>query len=245
MNEEAVHGDAADAGALAPLAEHRRIAQALPWVEQVARSLAGRLGHHVPVDDLRSAGHFALMDVVRRYDPVIAPFEPYTRLRLRWAMLDEVRNNTKSRAVLARTAALDSSLRLSEARRMERRPDSSPRSEATYGSRLRNVLRQHATVMGMRLLIGRGGEVVVAPSSHNPERAVAKRARVDAVRDAIASLEPRFRDIIVQHYFKGESLAHIAHGLGHDASWISRLHRRAIEQLERTLRDAGVQSSKH
>ena len=109
MNEEAVHGDAADAGALAPLAEHRRIAQALPWVEQVARSLAGRLGHHVPVDDLRSAGHFALMDVVRRYDPVIAPFEPYTRLRLRWAMLDEVRNNTKSRAVLARTAALDSS----------------------------------------------------------------------------------------------------------------------------------------
>lgn len=61
----------------------------LPLVRSIARSMHLRLGGHVEMDDLASAGTIGLMGAIESYDPSRqTPFEAYARPRIRGAMLD-------------------------------------------------------------------------------------------------------------------------------------------------------------
>jgi RNA polymerase sigma factor FliA len=64
----------------------------LPLVKTVVGRLAITLPPHVETEDLYSAGLVGLLSAVRQYDPKIGTaFEPYARLRIRGAVLDELR----------------------------------------------------------------------------------------------------------------------------------------------------------
>ncbi|MDD7804453.1 MAG: FliA/WhiG family RNA polymerase sigma factor [Endozoicomonas sp. (ex Botrylloides leachii)] len=61
-------------------------------VKRVALHLAGLFGGNVQRDDLLQAGMIGLMDAANRYDPSKKiPFEQYARLRIRGAVIDELR----------------------------------------------------------------------------------------------------------------------------------------------------------
>ncbi len=217
------------------------MALALTWLDDVAATICWQFDNRVPIDDLRSIGHFALTDLVRRYEPEIAPFEPYMRLHLRWAMLDGVRRQRHTRAINARARALVASESLTLARNESggSGPSSTsmPPSEGTFGHRLRVVLRDHATAMGISMIVSQGRDVATAPSSAQPERAVFRQARFDEVRAAVAELpDPKMRIMIERHYFGGEPLAEIARSLDISRGWASRLHQSAIRLLEERLR---------
>ena len=64
-----------------------------PLVTRSAQRLLARLPGNVQCDDLIQAGLMALLEVAHRYDPDRgASFETYAAIRVRGAMLDEVRN---------------------------------------------------------------------------------------------------------------------------------------------------------
>jgi len=216
--------------------------QALPLIDPIARRVRHQLGGSLPLDDLRSIGHFAVLELVRRYDPKLAPFEPYIRQRLRWAMLDGVRRQTHGRAMAARAKALSGSAEHARQRGDQNPPSSGmPPSEASYNQRLQLILREHAAVLGLRLVSTFGGESAVTPSSANPERTVLKRNALDTVRQVVASLEDeRQRTIVQRHYFGNESLTDIATSLGLSKAWVSRLHSQAMAVVEKRLRARGV-----
>lgn len=223
------------------------VTEALPWLDEVARTICWQLNNRVPLDDLRSLGHFALTDLVRRHDPSIAPFEPYMRLHLRWAMLDGVRRQRHTRAINARAKALMASAQMSA---NHTAPPSSgmPPSEGTFGARLRVVMRDHAAAMGISLLSTYGAEFATAPSSGTPERAMFKNARHEELRAAVAAIRDKtMRELVDRHYFKGRSLAQVADELRISKSWASRLHAQAIELLADKLRgtEADPASSGH
>jgi RNA polymerase sigma factor (sigma-70 family) len=90
----------------------------------------------------------------------------------------------------------------------------------------------------------RASVVQATPSSRGPERMALNRARADAVRAAVASLDEQLRTIVVRHPFEGETLAQIGAALGRDKSWVSRLHRRALERLAALIRDSGAVTSR-
>jgi RNA polymerase sigma factor (sigma-70 family) len=52
---------------------------------------------------------------------------------------------------------------------------------------------------------------------------------------ALAELDPTSRTLIERHYFAGESLQEIGHGLGISRSWASRMHVRALAHLRAAL----------
>lgn len=65
-----------------------------PLVKRIAYHLAGRLPTSVMVDDLIQAGMVGLLEASRLYDPKQgASFETYASIRVRGAMLDELRRN--------------------------------------------------------------------------------------------------------------------------------------------------------
>lgn len=216
------------------------VEQALPWLDEIASTIAWQLNGRVPIDDLRSLGHFAVTDLVRRYDPEVAPFEPYMRLHLRWSMLDGIRRQRHTRAINARARALVASERLAHTRNGDANVPSStnmPPSEQSFALRLRMVMRDHAAAMGISLIAAHGYDIATAPSSGTPERAVFKQARFEELRAAVAALpDENMRELIHRHYFKGRSLMQAAAELNISRSWASRLHAQAIELLGRRLR---------
>ena len=65
-----------------------------PLVKRIAYHLIGRLPASVMVDDLIQAGMIGLLDAARHYDERQgASFETYASIRVRGAMLDELRRN--------------------------------------------------------------------------------------------------------------------------------------------------------
>jgi len=76
-------------------------------VKRIARHLIIRLPDSVQLDDLVQAGLIGLMEATRHYDPSQgASFETYATIRIRGAMLDELRRNDWSPRSLSRRVRL-------------------------------------------------------------------------------------------------------------------------------------------
>jgi RNA polymerase sigma factor for flagellar operon FliA len=72
--------------------ENDLVQQYLPLVSAILGRLAMTLPDHVDQDDLQSAGLVGLLQALRNYDPGSGnSFETYARVRVRGAMLDELR----------------------------------------------------------------------------------------------------------------------------------------------------------
>ncbi len=70
------------------------VAHHAPLVKKIAYHLVGRLPASVQVDDLIQAGMMGLLDALSQYDQSQgAQFETYATIRVRGAMLDELRRN--------------------------------------------------------------------------------------------------------------------------------------------------------
>lgn len=87
-----------------------------PLVKQVALHLLARLPAGTELDDLLQVGLIALLEAARNYSAAKgASFETYARIRLRGAMLDEVRSNDwaprsvykKQRELIAATRSIE------------------------------------------------------------------------------------------------------------------------------------------
>ncbi len=101
--------------AYAPASSAKRIdiAEHAGLVKRIANHMVARLPPAVQVDDLIQAGLIALMEAAKQYDPSQgASFETYATIRVRGAMLDEVRhNNWAPRSVFRKARVLASAVR--------------------------------------------------------------------------------------------------------------------------------------
>src|SRR5437660_11463918 len=72
--------------------EEELIKKYLPLVKTAVGRLALTLPSHLNPEELYSAGLVGLLNAVRQFNPEIGTaFEPYARLRIRGAVLDELR----------------------------------------------------------------------------------------------------------------------------------------------------------
>jgi len=84
----------------------------MPLVRAISGRLAAELPHSVRVEDLVSAGTFGLMDAIERYDTELGTrFESYCAVRIRGAILDELRHlNWVPRMQCSRAARVDAAV---------------------------------------------------------------------------------------------------------------------------------------
>jgi len=98
--------------------QDRLVEQYAPLVKRIAYHLLGRLPSSVQVEDLMQAGMIGLLEASRKFDfGKGASFETYAGIRIRGAMLDEVRKGDWApRSVHRNTRMVSDAMRAVEAR---------------------------------------------------------------------------------------------------------------------------------
>ncbi len=184
--------------------------------------------------ELWASGYMGLLDACRRYEPGrAASFEPYARIRIRGAMLDQLR---KADHIPRRGRAHLRTMEKAE-RRLSGANAHPPDVSALAGA---CGLSEQA-VHQLRLLRARAAPAVDIheledrlPAQHQPV-GEGNGEVMGQLHHALSKLPQRSQDILAQHYAAGATYRDIASGLGVTESRVCQLHAAALRQLRKAL----------
>lgn len=227
-----------------PVTRAALIQQYLPLVYQVAWQVKRRIGDHVTIEELVSAGTLGLMRAIDRYDPGRGrALSTYAVPRIRGAMLDELRERDwVPRRVRRRMREVSLA-----ARKVEQR-EGRPARASDIANELAVPLRGY-----WHWIDESEGEVVPlqgsepSPTSRTRELAdrrqpsaddvVEARERSARLRAAIDALPPRMREVLTLTFYEELSGRAIAELTGVSESRVSQLKRVALQELGASLGD--------
>jgi len=191
------------------------LAQYEPVVRQIAGGFQRRLPRNVLRDDLIAAGMSGLWDAIRKHGVERSGnFDWYVRVRIRGAILDELR----AQDWLPRRA------RAAAAEAAKNSGGSAPSAPV--------VLRfdEVSETEQARCLVASDN---ISSDQHLEERFVR-----DQLAKAVELLPERERHIVSLHYFKGVKFKELGRMLGVSEPRISQLHSRAMSRLRVMLAEA-------
>lgn len=213
-----------------------------PLVKRIAYHLLARLPASVQVEDLMQAGMIGLLEASRKYDAGKgAGFETYAGIRIRGAMLDEVRKGDWApRSVHRNTRMVTDAIRAVEARTGRDAKDSEVAAELELS--LDEYYGILGDTMGSRLFsfddLMEGGEHGLEESgSHElePGRGLEDERFRKALADAIANLPERERLVLSLYYDEELNLKEIGEVLGVSESRVCQLHSQCAARLRARL----------
>ena len=218
----------------------------MPLVKRLAHHMKAKLPPSVEVDDLIQAGMIGLLDAISRYEETHgAQFETYAVLRIRGAMLDELRNSDwlprSMRQNMRKIEAAMSSLQQKLGH---------PPTESEVAKTLKLSLSEYQDMLGD----GGGHQLVYYEDFHDNEGndSFLDRYAVDdadplrslldgdfrqAVVDAINNLPPREKMLMGLYYEEEMNLKEIGAVMGVSESRVSQLHTQAVARLRAALRE--------
>jgi len=217
-----------------------RVASHMDLVRKIAFHLKGRLPASVQVEDLIQAGVIGLLEALQNFDERRgASFSTYAGIRIRGAMLDEIR-----RQDWAPRSTYRDSRRIGEAMRaVESRSgsDASARDVARelgvdlpeYQRMLQRVTESR--VLSLEEVLGAEGAEVAA--DEDPGGLCARDAFARALADAIEALPERERLVLSLYYDEELNLKEIGAVLGVTESRVCQVHGQALARLRSLLDD--------
>lgn len=204
----------------------------LPMVRAIARRISTKLPKHYDLEDLVSDGVMGLMAAAERFDPDRGvKFETFATYYIKGSILDHLPKlptvpNSKKGAPVPDEYALDEDAEVaSDAVAL-----TSKVSQITYSY----VLSLDAPQGG-----GDDGEdfslLKQLGKSDTVQHEMELEELQSTLRLAIEQLPIQERTTLRYYYFHHMSFAEIGGKLGLSESWVSRIHRRALEQLKHKL----------
>lgn len=216
-----------------------------PLVKRIAYHLLGRLPASVQVEDLMQAGMIGLLEAAKKYDAGKgASFETYAGIRIRGAMLDEVRKGDWApRSVHRNTRMVTDAIRAIEARTGRDAKDHEVAAELQLS--LEDYYGILSDTQGSRLYSfddllqdGEHGLPEDTSLSHNePIHGLLDERFQAALADAIAKLPERERLVLALYYDEELNLKEIGEVLGVSESRVSQLHSQCAARLRARLAD--------
>jgi len=216
-----------------------------PMIRKVAYQMVSRFPSCVEAEDLITIGTLGLIDAVDRFEETRAiSFSAYARIRVQGAILDELRKEdwiprsvrNRNQNILRTKDSLRETLgREPEHHELATALEVSPErlSEMIRSSILRNVVSlDHST--------GAGDEPIhnILPSPNDtPWQAAAQADAKQRVKDALASLPDREKQIVDLYYYQDLSFKEIGKVLGVTESRVSQLHSRVRNRLGSRLQE--------
>jgi RNA polymerase sigma factor for flagellar operon FliA len=221
----------------------------MPLVKRLAHQMRAKLPPSVEVDDLIQAGMIGLLDAINRYEENHgAQFETYAVLRIRGAMLDELRSNDwmprSTRQNMRKVEAAMNALQQQLGR---------PPSESEVAKSLKLSLEDYQDMLGdsggHQLLYyedfhsGAGDEGSdsfldrYAVDDEDPLRALLETDFRQAVIDAIDALPAREKMLMSLYYEEELNLKEIGAVMGVSESRVSQLHTQAVARLRANLKE--------
>lgn len=214
------------------------VSQNVPLVKRIAYHLMSRLPPSVQVEDLIQAGMIGLLEAARQFDAAQgASFETYAGIRIRGAMLDELRRyDWTPRSVHRKAREVAEAIRIIEARTGRDARDSEVAeylglSMANYHQILRDTVS--CRVFSIEELLESGDSALenCADPNAQPAEGLARAGFARALVDAIASLPERERLVIRLYYDEELNLKQIGEDLGVSESRVCQIQSQAILRL--------------
>ena len=218
----------------------------MPLVKRLAHHMKAKLPPSVEVDDLVQAGMIGLLDAISRYEETHgAQFETYAVLRIRGAMLDELRNSDwLPRSMRQNMRKIEMAMSTLQQKLGH------PPTESEVAKLLKLSLADYQDMLGD----GGGHPLVYYEDFHGDEGSdnFLDRYAVDdadplrslldgdfrqAVIDAIDALPPREKMLMGLYYEEEMNLKEIGAVMGVSESRVSQLHTQAVARLRSALRE--------
>lgn len=217
----------------------------LDLVKRIARHLAVRLPASVDQQDLIQAGMIGLLEAAKQYDArhnAGASFATFASLRIRGAMLDEIRrNHWAPRSVTQHTRQLSQAIRAIE---QETGREAEPAAIAarlgidldTYHHMAADAARSQ--VLALENVSDDEGEPFGATEHSISPMAHLQQAEFQGeLAEAITSLPERERQVMALYYQEELTLKEIGSVLGVSESRVCQLHGQALVRLRARLRE--------
>jgi len=224
--------------------DNDKITEMLPMVHKVVQRVISYLKPPLSYEDLVSAGTVGLVKAARDYDPARqAGFKTYAYIRIRGAILDELRTWSFVPAGVDKQIreTLQAGLEITE--QTGRTP-----TDAQLAQKLQiTVERLYQIFESARakqfLSIDDAaedahplGEILAAPNAADPHENAEKAELVEKLARAISQLEPRQQQVILLYYHQQLTMKQIAEVLGITEPRVSQLHASALFSLSLKLR---------
>jgi RNA polymerase sigma factor for flagellar operon FliA len=220
--------------------------QHMPLVKRLAHHMKAKLPPSVEVDDLVQAGMMGLLDAINRYEETHgAQFETYAVLRIRGAMLDELRSNDwMPRSTRQNMRKVEGAMNALQ-QKLGRAP-----SESEVAKSLKISLADYQELLSE----GGGHQLIYYEDFHDddgndsfldryvvddndPLRSLLETDFRQAVIDAIDALPPREKTLMGLYYEEELNLKEIGAVMGVSESRVSQLHTQAVARLRAALRE--------
>ncbi|MDH4022912.1 MAG: RNA polymerase sigma factor FliA [Gammaproteobacteria bacterium] len=209
-----------------------------PLVKRIANYLRGRLPDGVDQDDLIQVGLIALLEAARQYSPAKgASFETYAGIRVRGAMLDEVRSSDWTpRSVYRRQRELTAAIQAVENR--TGKPADAREIAAEMGVSLDEYFRLVTAAAAHRLFSldqeGEDGDLPVyqiQDTGSEPSAELESDEFRQALADAIRALPGREALVMSLYYEEELNLKEIGDVLGVTESRVCQIHGQALARV--------------
>ncbi len=216
-----------------------------PLVRRIAHHLMARLPSHVVLDDLIQAGMMGLLEAASRYDAGKgASFETYAGIRIRGAIIDEVRRGDWTpRSVHRNGRRISEAIALVEHRTGRDASDSEVAAELGIGIAEYQSLLQDSVdsrLFSYDQLTDASDDVPTeqfTSSEPGPRQMLESDGFKQALARAIGALPERERLVLSLYYDEELNLKEIGQVLGVSESRVSQIHSQAALRLRGRLRD--------
>lgn len=243
------------ANGLAMYTETRQQTQAIsiedyaPLVKRIAHHMMMRMPASVQVDDLIQAGMIGLIEAAQKYDAGKgASFETYAGIRIRGAIVDEMRRGDWAPRSVHRNAR-----RISEAvNRVEARVGRDAEDNevaAEIGIPLEEYHSMLSDTNSSRLFSfdesfaedNQPAHVVTTSEFANPQEMVSHDRLKESLAEAINQLPEREKMVLALYYTEELNLKEVGQILGVSESRVSQIHSQAAARLRGRMTDWTVE----
>ncbi len=203
-----------------------------------------RVKQHIEFDELVALGNAGLAEAASRFDPDRgATFSTFAWYRVQGAIVDGLRKSSNlPRRVWSQLVALRAASEYLE-HRAERdvgaaqrgaRPAEGVDALASLKTAMSAIRTMYVTSLER---LQEQGFDTGDPNATAPGEQLDTGRLSAKLRDALAALPEKERELVTKHYWEGKNLLEAGAELGISKSWASRLHAQAVERL-RTLVDS-------
>lgn len=205
-------------------------------VESVAASFAARLPPTVDVNDLVHAGLWGLMQAVDSWQPELCDqFQAFMRIRVRGAMLDELRHMDFLPRLFRRRLRERDAARARLRMDLEREPTGTELASALGITEVALLRRCEPVVLRAVRSEEDGEDRCEQLADHGVESPIEAATRQELIELIRRSLDPIEWRVLQLHYLEGLNGKQVARKLRLSASRICQIHGRVLDRLKARL----------